>query len=109
MRLQRLVQKMLRVESGDVAEKIVVAHQHERAVHARPDNRRGLLRTHRVRNYPADERAPNGRLPESKDLVAQVHHALKIAQLRLPLEALMKLRVNHRMLRQKDLARLAQR
>ena len=43
-----------------------------------------------------------------KSLVAQVHHALKIPQFGGPLETLMKLRENHRMLRQKDFARFAQ-
>src|SRR5260370_1463893 len=108
MRLQRLVEKMLRVEPGHVAEEIVVTHQHESAVHARPDNRSGRLGTHRVGNHAGYEGAANRTLPKSEDLVTQIHHALKIAQLRLALEPLMKLRVNTRMLRQQNLARLAQ-
>src|SRR5216684_2242130 len=40
--------------------------------------------------------------------MAQIHHALKIPQLRLPLEPFVKLRKNHRMLRQGDLARFQQ-
>src|SRR5882757_817137 len=108
MRLQRLVEKMFRVEPGHVAKEIVVTHQHESAVHARPNDRRRRLGTHRVGNHAGHECATNRALPECEDLMTQIHHALKIAQLRLPFEPFMKLRINHRMLRQKNLARLAQ-
>ena len=99
MRFERIVDKMLGVETGHVAEEIAIAHQHEGAIHTRPDHCGRLARAHRIGDHAAFERAPDGALPESKDLVAQIHDAPKVPQFRLPLEPLVKLRENYRMLR----------
>src|ERR1700683_5023665 len=108
MRLERLIDKMLGVEPGDVAKEVAVSHQHERAVPAGPYDRGRFLRAHRVGDDAAFECAPDSAFPQSENLVTQIHHALKIAQLGLALEPLVKLREDHRMLRQGDLARFEQ-
>ena len=51
MGLERIVDKMLWVEAGHVAEEIAIAHQHERAIHACPDDRGSFARAHRIGEF----------------------------------------------------------
>ena len=81
MRFERLFDEVLGIETGNVAKEIIVAHQHERAVETRPHHRGGPGRPHRIGDQAGLEAAPDSTLPDPENLVAQVHHALEMADL----------------------------
>src|SRR5208283_1658668 len=108
MKLERALDEVFGIESGQLAKGVVLAGQHERAIEAGPHYRCGRSQIHYLWNKSELINPADRGLPLPKRFMPEAEHLVVMLELGLALQAPANPRIADRLMNQEQLARIVE-